>query len=512
LLKDFITEAGLFGVFSVKGAVLRSVVAAILLLLLAPQLAAAGSYSVPVGNGAYQRLERLEAEGLIKSGIIANRPITRHEAQRLLDEAVDSPAYSKAGEGALRAIERLKVELGADYGAGDGTYFKPFERVTLKYASAGEEPHYLNLNNMGDSFRDGSNFRAGFSAHAGLWDKAAFYINPEFRYSASGQGDAEVEIVEGYASLTLWNIEITAGRQALWWGPGQHGTLLLTDNARPFDLIKITNPRPVLLPSVLRYMGPVRLTAFITRLEKDRDVSRPYLAGIRLDLKPYPYIEIGVSRVAMFGGGDREVTAWTLWDAFTARNENSVGEPGNQLASMDLKLIVPWQVQPFVLYAEVGGEDEAGNLPSRGAYMAGLYLPRLLGYEAFSARFEYADNRVAGYPHVWYRHHIYTTGYTFKGRVIGHHMGTDATDFFSEVKYSSSRMGDFIAVYNIERGLLYDAVNSRNEYYAISWERIFADMYEARLDYAYDRRENIGGVADEDKSGHSLFMELGVSF
>jgi len=503
-------QAIFLSVLSIKGVVLRFLVAAaVSLILLAPRLAGAGSYSLPVGSGTYELLEMLEAEGLTKSGLLTNRPITRQEAQRLLQEALESPAYPTAGAVALKAVERLKRELLNELD-GSGTYFKPFERITLKYASAGEQPHYLNINNMGDSFSEGSNFRVGFSAHAGLWNKAAFYINPEFRYSTGGQGDADVEVVEGYASLTFWNIEVAAGRQALWWGPGHHGSLLLTDNARPFDLIKITNPRPVLLPWVLSYMGPVRFTAFVTRLEKERDVSRPYLVGTRLDLKPHPYIEIGVSRVAMFGGGDREVTTGTLWDAFTARNENSVDEPGNQLASIDLKLIVPWRVQPFVLYAEAGAEDI--YLPALGAYTVGVYLPRILGLGALSLRAEYADNRISYKPHVWYRHHIYTTGYKYKGRVIGHHMGTDATDFFAEVKYSSDRLGDFTVASDVERGLLSDAVKSRSEYYAVSWKRVFADMYEVRVDYAYDRRENTDGIDGADESGHSLLMELGVSF
>ena len=159
-----------------------------------------------------------------------------------------------------------------------------------------------------------------------------------------------------------------------------------------------------------------------------------------------------------------------------------------------------------------GIEDDFGNDNAIDACVPNLEQARILGLDAISVRAEYADNRISYKPHVWYRHHLYTTGYTFKGRVIGHHMGTDATDFFSEVKYSSDRLGDFTAAYNVERGLLFDAVSSRNEYYAISWERFFVDMYEVRVDYAHDRRENIGGVEAADASVHSLFMELGISF
>jgi hypothetical protein len=42
---------------------------------------------------------------------------------------------------------------------------------------------------------------------------------------------------------------------------------------------------------------------------------------------------------------------------------------------------------------------------------------------------------IYSHPNVWYNHHIYTAGYTYKGRIIGHHMGTDSKDFFVEASY-----------------------------------------------------------------------------
>lgn len=495
--KHRIIEAARSSILSIKGVLLRSLAVAIPSLLLAPLAAHAGSYSIPVGSGVYEGLEMLEAEGLITSGLLANRPIARNEATRLLIEAVDSTAYSNAGQGARASIRRLRLELGEDYGA--ETYFKPFERITFKYAYSDGAPQYLNRNNMGDTLLEGSNLRAGFSAHARLLDKASFYINPELRYSAGGEGDADVEIVEGYASLTLWNIELTAGRQALWWGPGEHGTLLLTDNAQPFDLIKITNPTPVLLPWVFKYMGPMRLTAFAARLEDKRTISRPYLAGMRLDLKPSPYMEIGLSRVAMFGGGGRKVDAGTFWDVFTARNENTAGsEPGNQLASIDLKLIVPWRVQPFTLYAEAGAEDM--YLPALGAYMAGAYLPRILGLESLSARVEYADNNVAGHPRMWYQHHLYTTGYTYRGRVIGHHMGTDAHDLFLKLRYRHGSWMVIQAEADFERSDINTASPVKRSWYGADMELTVTDGLRVGAGGGYERIDPTGASASSTPS------------
>jgi outer membrane protein assembly factor BamA len=45
-------------------------------------------------------------------------------------------------------------------------------------------------------------------------------------------------------------------------------------------------------------------------------------------------------------------------------------------------------------------------------------------------RIEYANNHVSGKPNVFYAHSLYRSGYTYKSRIIGHHMGTDTRDLF----------------------------------------------------------------------------------
>jgi hypothetical protein len=50
-------------------------------------------------------------------------------------------------------------------------------------------------------------------------------------------------------------------------------------------------------------------------------------------------------------------------------------------------------------------------------------------------RVEYADDIVPGYPSVFYTHSLYTSGYTYEGRVIGHHMGPESRDLFMQVSH-----------------------------------------------------------------------------
>ena len=75
--------------------------------------------------------------------------------------------------------------------------------------------------------------------------------------------------------LGLGSLEFSIGRQSLWWGQGRHGSLVLTNNAEPLDMIRLTNPNPILLPWVFKYLGPFRFDLFLTELEESR-VDLPF--------------------------------------------------------------------------------------------------------------------------------------------------------------------------------------------------------------------------------------------
>lgn len=466
----------------------------------------ASTTHVPVGSWVYPSLERLASEGLIPSGMLMSRPLSRAEAYRLVKEA----SFANPSQAALIDIQALERELSPEKGLSIGFGSLKLEDASFKYVYSDGEPYLLNVNNRGDILGNGSNFRAGLSASASVGSHLGLYLNPEFRYPEGLSGDGqEVVLVEGYAALIIWNIELTAGRQALWWGPGVHGALLLSNNARPFDLVKLTNPEPFALPWVFRHIGLLKLTGFVTRLEDDRDFANPYLAGARLDILPHPYVSIGLARTAMFGGAGRHVDAGVIWDVITAKTENVAAEPGNQLGSFDAKITLPFSFQKVVIYGELGGEDEAGSLPSRNAHLVGVNLPGAFGLDALDLSVEYAETYISKYPGMWYRHHIYTTGYTYDGRVIGHHMGTDAKDLFLSASYRSA-YGDFDAAYDIEtsgRG-----TKSKKQSGSVLWRRQLREDAEFSLGYYFDRLTNIDGVAGDDSEAQAFMAGMKMSF
>jgi hypothetical protein len=59
---------------------------------------------------------------------------------------------------------------------------------------------------------------------------------------------------------------LSLGRKPLLWGQNGTGSFLQSLNARNLDLIELTNS-PVILPSFLRYLGPVKADFFFSRLD-----------------------------------------------------------------------------------------------------------------------------------------------------------------------------------------------------------------------------------------------------
>ncbi|MGA6993601.1 MAG: capsule assembly Wzi family protein [Candidatus Deferrimicrobiaceae bacterium] len=261
----------------------------------------------------------------------------------------------------------------------------------------------------------------------------AFQARGDFDWGFSG-GDTgrleETSVRIGFPQATL-----EAGRFSLWWGPGRHGSLLFTTNAEPLIGVRIRNPRPIPLGWWFRFLGLFQYDIFISRLnDDDRPVPDPLLSGVRIAVKPAPWLEIGASRVLQFGGEGRDESLSTFFDIFRGKSESAGNTPeGNSLASIDGKIRLPFRRQPVVLYGEAGGEDQSGSgFPSRWAAMAGIFLPSIGNVRKADFRIEYGDIITSRRP-VWYLHPEYP--HRYRGQILGHHMGTDARDLFIEAHY-----------------------------------------------------------------------------
>jgi hypothetical protein len=346
-----------------------------------------------------------------------------------------------------RGLEAKEVSREAEKAEGAGD---PFVDGMLRFLRLGASRRYdfrlrAALEHSGDGrvppgaqglpvLKDGD-LRAGgfFRAYPADW------------LSLQGRGD----ILAGFSGGDTGRIEETSirlgwpqatletGRFSLWWGPGRHGSILFTTNAEPLIGVRLRNPRPVPLGWWFRFLGMIQYDFFVARLEGDRPIPHSLLSGVRLAVKPAPWLEIGASRALHFGGEGRDESLSTFFDIFRGKSESAENTPeGNSLASLDMKIRIPFRAQPVVVYMEAGGEDQSGSgFPSRWAWMGGIFLPSIGATRKADLRIEFADNIdfSPGNPGVWYRHGQYP--HIYRSQILGHHMGTDARDLFLEAHY-----------------------------------------------------------------------------
>jgi hypothetical protein len=419
---------------------MRRTLGAISLCTLALLSSAFVSTNVPLGHWSYDAVDRLIGHGLIDSAMMTTKPVSRLEMARHIAEAAEkAQQLNEQNEIILAILDRLKNEFKVELialGELDGeliqSSFKPIEDPYVKYVLAENTPDLENQ--RGDVFRKHSNYRAGFASRMMFSDVAAFYVHPEFVDSSSDAG-GDIDLIECYGKLAIpapagTNLELELGKDSLWWGPGYEGSMLMSNNAEPFKMVKMSTPNPMQLPWLLRRFGPFKAVWFLTELEEDRTVAKPKLTGLRLNFKPHPAVEVGLSRAIMFGGsGMPHVGLRNYVSMWRPQKEQ---EQNNQLAGFDVSVLLPmgdkWPVKSVKFYGDFAGEDEAGWLPSKWGELLGMHFNDVLRTGRTDLRIEYADNRVSGEPNVFYTHSLYQAGYTYKDRIIGHHMGTDARD------------------------------------------------------------------------------------
>jgi len=497
------------------------IVSLLTILMFAAVTADASTY-LEIGDEAYTLLSRLEAEGVVRSGLLNTRPLSRTEAIRLLREAEQNSAGSTAFIKSLVQDLRQRLEpngtreerpkiITAMY----ANYINTISSVrTLTYSPYGtkEKEQAMNYNNNGDLYSRGSNERLGINARMEDLGMVSFMLNPELRTASSGS--SEMVLKEGYAIFDIgW--DLIAGKASQWWGPGYHGGILLTNNAEPFTMLELTNPTQGVLPGFLKYLGPYRFTFFVTTLEKDRtDVAEPYLWGMRYDFKPHQSLEIGLERTALLGGQGRPTDRNTWLNSFTGRGDHvtnasgyDLSEPGDQRAGFDLKLTLPFEVQPIQIYMEADGEDGYHILPSQWAYLAGLYLPRVLSVERLEFRFEWAQSYdpVSTRPSAWYTHHVYQSGYTYNGTIIGHHMGTDSRDVFTELtcRFPEQKARVSLSFDRTEHNMSSDIHELEHEI-AIRTALKASDAVDLSVAYGYGWIDNAENVSGAEQRSHSV--------
>lgn len=258
-----------------------------------------------------------------------------------------------------------------------------------------------------------------------------------YRLQATGVADADddqdIRADGSYVGMVLGNWILSAGYIDRWWGPGWEGSLIYGTNARPMPAITLErNYSDAPDHPWLAWLGQFRSVITMAQFEHGRDdAPDARLFGMRFTWKPHPRLEIGLSRTAQWCGEGRPCDLDTFWDLFAGNDNDQPLEeqPGNQLAGIDVRWSVPGA--PVAIYAQAIGEDEANGMPSKYLGLAGLEISGGIGERSWRAHIEYADTACAFYESepqfgCAYRNVIYTDGYQYRDRVLGHAIDGDS--------------------------------------------------------------------------------------
>jgi hypothetical protein len=436
-----------------------------------------GSPFVPLDSWVYSTFERLAALRYVSSAILGLKPWTRLECARLTEEAAESlQAADKPKPDAAGLVARLQQEFGYEVGLLSGGHNLTanidslyVRTVSISGPALTDSYHFGQTvaYDFGRPYERGTNGQAGgsFDASAG---PLTIYVRAEYQHApaapafsdaaqnviahADGVPLAEVQsgavattnqpqLLDSYVAADFHNFQLAVGRQSLSWAPGPD-SMMWSDNAEPVNMIRLVNPEPFLLPGFLRHLGPVRVDQFFGRLDGHPYVPNPFVFGQKINVKLFPFLELGFGRRGMIGGtgGDPLTTSNLLHSIFglaTGGTTTSPGSvPGDNESEMDWTFYVPKLRNYIVLYGDAYAEDDILPIenPARNPWHPGLYVTHIPGIARLDFHIEGVSTEQPGLIALAgggnrgifnYWNQNYQDGNTNNGHLIGNVVGRD---------------------------------------------------------------------------------------
>lgn len=476
-------------------------------------LEAVASPNVPLESDAYRSVVRLGALGLADGFFIAQKPLSQADFVQIFRAAEEKLTTAHLlnhteKQIAEREIDRLKEQFSRAESLSQYRYglLDPLT-ASFSYADIADNTFSRVDNSSGQQVHNKGTLEWSTATWFSAGDMAGVYAELK---KQKIDNSSRITPHNMYLFLQLFNIRLEAGRFSQWWGAGGHGNLLLSSNTLPMETIRLSSIRPI---NLLGGSRTLKVTAFLSNLDNKRLHPEANLFGLRIAVKPHEILELGFSRVTMFGGaGIPKFPAIQYIKKYFSDPNQGGGFDVNELGSVDFLLHSKLMGQYFDLYGELGGEDEAGFRPTKLGYVIGFYLPVFSLLPDADIRLEYANNHVEGFPEVWYNHGIYKTGYSYKGNIIGHHMGSDASDMFLSITTAVNRSVRLGFSMDFEKHLRTYNINESKTEYIFNCKKEFSYNRTLMLNYEYEAVKNHNQTAGKKIRNHLISASLSVAY
>lgn len=399
----------------------------------------------------YSFMERLSIRGLLD--LHTNTiPIRTGEVLAILNRI---KKQAETGEISLSPTEieklkRLIRSIPAFEGKGEKLGFDPSGGIEMGDSGSGSYLSIYSKPAISGAIGDRVSFMTGFK-YGVLKDHRNYPPLPGERIYATGNL-WQVTSMRAYLNVRVTStLSLSVGRDRMWWGPGRFGSLILSDNSGPKDMIA--------LDLRTRKINFVSFTSILkSRLGNKR------LSGHRLEVLPFGWMRVGIHELILYSdrfeiGYLNPVTIYFVSEPMTEYGNRS-GAEGRGGSVDNLMIGGDLAIRPLKgmeIYGEVMVDDfqpQKGlegfkDWDSKYGVLMGAYLVDPFGLRDTEIRLEYA------FVNQWcYTHESGLLAYTDMERVIGHPIGSDADSLTLELRgdlsphirgglrYSLSRKGE----------------------------------------------------------------------
>lgn len=436
---------------------------------------------VPLDSWIYVALDRLSALGFARERMQGQRPWTRIECAQIVEQASSTDLRENHEAAALYTDLRSELENEMEVLRGGRNLSISVDSVYSRLQVISGTPltdsfHFAQtqINDFGRPYQEGSNVVTGFTSHAEA-GPFAFYVRGEFQRSPSaealpgnvlaaisstdglpmrpGTPTPEVRrfrLLDAYATLNLGGWQASFGKQSLWWGPGEGGDLMLSNNAEPMTMLRLKRIAPSRLPGFLRRAGEIQSETFLGQVDGYNFVRlgptfvvtgsyahnldpQPFVWGHKLSIQPTANLEIGVSITTVFAGLGRPLTFDTFWHTFSSSGNAQPVDPGDRRTGFDFRYRIPGLRRWVVLYSGSMSEDEPNPIayPRRSAMNPGIYLVQIPGVRKLDLHAEAVYTNLPNDPRsaAFYTNAHYANGYINNGQIMGSWVGPEGRGY-----------------------------------------------------------------------------------
>jgi hypothetical protein len=440
-----------------------------------------GAPYVPVDSWVYAAFDRLAALGYVNSGFQGTRPWSRARCVHLLEEAQEefgvASGLQGSGEEEARAlISGLQREFGPEESNLAGTNNSAevdaiYTRVMSASGTVLNDGYHFGQTisyDFGRPFQQGTNLISGGSASA-TYGSLFFYASGEYQHAPSAPALTPVEVqfianrdettvpaetsyvpinqfqlLDAYAGTNIHGWQVSFGNQSLSWGPGIGGSLLLSNNAAPFPMVRIAPEDDLEIPGLSRIFGPFHLEQFYGRLSGYEGAKLPWIYGQKVSFKPFHSLEFAYGRTTLLGGPKEVLNSQIFLESVFGRvNATEKSVPGDSRTAVEWTWRLPKMHDRATFYGELEDDDDPIPLQNvtKSVWRPGMYFARLPRLPKWDAHFEWTSSTSPGrgplqsHGELNYWNLDYTSGYTNDGNLMGNTVGREGITLQGWTRY-----------------------------------------------------------------------------